>query len=260
MKRLLSTAAALTLLMSAPASGITFGQPDGNGHPTVGALVARLHAGGSLIPICSGTMVSERVFLTAGHCTFLPDVFFGPGNYDLGATFLTDLSSLDATDVTFGEGHTHPAFFPNAPTGSKKAVDVGVLVLASDPGVGWSLLPSEGLLDEIDVRSASFTTVGYGAVREQKTKGPNALQPNDLRRVAVNSASHVNDSWLKLSSNPSLGNGGTCFGDSGGPHFLGNTTTIVSVTSHGDAPCRSTDWTARVDTQTALGFITSFIE
>jgi hypothetical protein len=32
----------------------------------------------------------------------------------------------------------------------------------------------------------------------------------------------------------------------------------VSVTSHGDAPCRSSDWTARVDTKEALDFIDSF--
>jgi hypothetical protein len=265
MRRIALAAIVAALVSAAPALAITFGQPDGNGHPTVGALIARLHdEEGTLVPICSGTMVSERVFLTAGHCTFLPDVFFGPGNYDLGATFLSDLTPLDATDLMFGEGHTHPAFFPNAPTGSRKAVDIGVVVLGSDPGVGASQLPPVGLLDEIDLGSASFTTVGYGDVREEKTKGPNALQPNVLRRFAVHSASHVNDSWLKLSGNPSLGDGGTCLGDSGGPNFLGagsgETDIIVSVTSHGDTYCRSTDWTARVDAPDALSFIQSYID
>ena len=259
MRRLLLAVLLGGLVFAAPALAITFGQVDGEAHPKVGALVVRLHdQDGTLIPICSGTMVSSKVFLTAGHCTFLPDVFFGPGNYDLGATFLTDLSSLDAGDVIFGQGHTHPAFFPNAPTAAKKAIDIGLVVLARDPGVGWAQLPEEGLLDRTDLRTASFTTVGYGAVREDKTKGPQALLPNALRRFAIQSASNLNESWFKLSMNPSTGDGGTCFGDSGGPHFLEDTEIVVSVTSHGDAPCRSSDWTARVDTKEALDFIDSF--
>ena len=40
-------------------------QPDGNGHPNVGALLAK-RADGSLRIICSGTLVTPRVFLTAG--------------------------------------------------------------------------------------------------------------------------------------------------------------------------------------------------
>jgi hypothetical protein len=42
------------------------------------------------------------------------------------------------------------------------------------------------------------------------------------------------DSWLKLSMNPSTGSGGTCFGDSGGPHVLGTTDIVVSLTVTGD--------------------------
>jgi hypothetical protein len=52
----------------APAIGaITYGTPDGNAHPNVGLLVARIGTG--FFAICSGTLVSPTVFLTAGHCT-----------------------------------------------------------------------------------------------------------------------------------------------------------------------------------------------
>jgi hypothetical protein len=50
------------LVCSGVALAITFGQPDGNRHPNVGALVD-----GS-IAYCSGTLISETVFLTAAHC------------------------------------------------------------------------------------------------------------------------------------------------------------------------------------------------
>ena len=41
---------------------------DGNSHPNVGALL-RKRTDGSLTIVCSGTLVSPRVFLTAGHCS-----------------------------------------------------------------------------------------------------------------------------------------------------------------------------------------------
>jgi hypothetical protein len=57
--------------------------------------------------------------------------------------------------------------------------------------------------------------------------------------------------------NPSTGDGGTCYGDSGGPHFLG--TTVVSVTVTGDRYCRATDKTYRVDTPTARSFLGLYV-
>jgi hypothetical protein len=50
------------------------GEPDrgAKAHPYVGALVTVPPSGefkGQRIPVCSGTLISPRVFLTAGHCT-----------------------------------------------------------------------------------------------------------------------------------------------------------------------------------------------
>src|SRR5256886_10249693 len=50
-----------------PASAITWGDIDTT-HPNVGAILI-VHLDGSVGEFCSGTLVSARVFLTAGHCT-----------------------------------------------------------------------------------------------------------------------------------------------------------------------------------------------
>ena len=50
------------------AGAITDGQPDGTGHPYVGLMVAQDSHGNPLWR-CSGTLLSSRVYLTAGHCT-----------------------------------------------------------------------------------------------------------------------------------------------------------------------------------------------
>jgi secreted trypsin-like serine protease len=44
----------------------------------------------------------------------------------------------------------------------------------------------------------------------------------------------------------------TCFGDSGGPHFLEETLVTVSVTSWGDAICRVNDMTQRTEIASVL--------
>jgi hypothetical protein len=60
---------------------------------------------------------------------------------------------------------------------------------------------------------------------------------------------------------PSTGDAGTCYGDSGGPHFLGGVQSnlIVSTTITGDTACRATDKTYRLDTASARGFLDDFV-
>ena len=66
------------------ALAFTNGEPDGNAHPFVGSLVVKFPDGG-LIQWCSGTLISERVFLTASHCTAPLDRFLAanPGSQAL---------------------------------------------------------------------------------------------------------------------------------------------------------------------------------
>jgi hypothetical protein len=103
--------------------------------------------------------------------------------------------------------------------------------------------------------------VGYGTVREDKTGGPHAFFFDVIRRYALQSALNLEKAWLLLSMNPSTGSGGTCYGDSGGPHFLGGVESnlIVPITVTGDAMCRATDKTYRLDTPAARDFLDDFV-
>ena len=68
---------------------------------------------------------------------------------------------------------------------------------------------------------------------------------------------------MRLSQNSSTGDSGTCYGDSGGPQFLGaganETNIVVSTTITGDSQCVSTNVTYRLDTASARAFLGQFV-
>ena len=259
--------AAALILAAAPSGAITFGQPDGNRHPYVGSLLAD-YVPDSPGPdvVCSGTLIGADVFLTAGHCTSALEelgisefwVTFDPA-YDEGA-------AGPPTGSFTGTYITHPDFGFSGPGGLSDPHDLAVVLLDDAPGIAPAQLPTEGLLDELrtssELRSATFTAVGYGAVREDKTGGPHALFGDGIRRFATPSFKSLLTAWLNLSQQPSTGDAGTCYGDSGGPHFLGGETSnlLVSITVTGDAQCRATDKTYRLDTASARDFLGEFVD
>jgi hypothetical protein len=79
-----------------------------------------------------------------------------------------------------------------------------------------------------------------------------------VRRFANQTLLSLQKTVLGLSMQPSTGDGGTCYGDSGGPHFLGDI--VVSITVTGDAPCRASDKTYRLDTPSARAFLEEYVE
>lgn len=115
-------------------------------------------------------------------------------------------------------------------------------------------LPSEGFLDDLrdaDVLAdATFVSVGYGTDEN--------IQDTNVRMYSVSSFRNLHDAWPYMSQNPHLGNGGTCFGDSGGPTYYRDANgveTQVAVTSWGDTVCKPQNNNYRVDTASSLGFI-----
>ncbi len=79
------------------------------------------------------------------------------------------------------------------------------------------------------------------------------------RRFAGSPYGGLTQNNLHLQANPNAtGAGGTCFGDSGGPQFWEGTLVIVSITSWGDAICRSNDMTQRLDIPSVLEFLAGF--
>jgi secreted trypsin-like serine protease len=84
-----------------------------------------------------------------------------------------------------------------------------------------------------------------------------------MRQFAESEFQNLHKKSLRLSQNQATGNGGTCFGDSGGPVYWTDpdygTETLVGVTSWGDAMCVSAGFNYRVDIPETLDFIEDVI-
>ena len=139
--------------------------------------------------------------------------------------------------------------------------DVGVVVLEEPVDLAeYPVLATEGFLSDLkatgDIRGDTFVNVGYGLLEGDL---PPELTDNESRYFSTSPYSALTPNNLRLLQNTiATGQGGTCFGDSGGPHFWEDTLTIVSVTSWGDAICRANDMTQRVDIASVLDWLAEF--
>ena len=257
----------ITVLINTPrpAKAITYGFIDStNTYSNVGAFIVKSGNTGQIFPICSGTMITSNVFLTASHCT----IFF---TQELAPRGFTAYVSLDQTipfgDLTSGATNllavSHVVTNPNYSQRQSDPGDIGVLILQSSvQGVTPATLPTCGLLDELafqnGLKNAVFTPVGYGVQNRVVGGGVPFFQDmNPIPRMfAFSSFSALNRGYIRLSQNPSTGNGGTCFGDSGGPNFLNvsGQQILAAITITGDTVCRSTNVDYRTDNASAQAF------
>lgn len=254
----LAVVSVLALLVP-QAAAITYGQPDGNGHPNVGALVAEWRQPGQKDLLCSGTLISQTVFLTAAHCTAFLE---SKGITDVWVTFDSEFTSK--SKLFHGTMHTNPGFGHDA----FDPKDLAVIVLdRAINNLTPARLPTAGLFDQLNQKNGlngqRFTAVGYGVNEPTTGGGPPVFEFTGLRQVAVSEFNALTDHWLRLSQNNATGDAGTCFGDSGGPNFLGagagETDVIASITVTGDAMCLATNDTLRLDTATAREFLGQFV-
>jgi secreted trypsin-like serine protease len=249
MRRVLVVVVSAMLFAVAPlsAGAITGGQIDtANRYPFVG-LLAFYDANGDYAWRCTGTLVTPTVVLTAAHCTD-----GATSAYAYFEVVVPDDFRENPTGVA-GTPHTNPNYNPNT-----LANDTGVVILGDGVRLGtYPTIAGEGLLTKLkadhEIQDDTFVAVGYGGVPQFP---PNIIEYDLKRRFAESPYGGLNQQKLHLLQNPNpAGAGGTCFGDSGGPHFWNDTLVIASVTSWGDAICRSNDMTQRVDIPTVLGFL-----
>jgi hypothetical protein len=251
MRKLIAACAAslFILTFAGTAGAITYGEPDGNGHPEVGALLAPHAYSDGTWATCSGTLIAPNVFLTAAHCDWGLDRMA----VTFASTYVPGVSA-----VYWGDWHADPLY--GGAQGDPN--DLAVVVLDDAPGIRPAQLPTAGSLSNLP-RNQAFTSVGYGAQAVTIDHGP-FFHYADIRYMATSDTLFaINKAWLRISMNPTLGDGGTCYGDSGGPNFLGagatETNIVAATTITGDFMCRATNVVYRLDTESARSFLGQYL-
>lgn len=268
-KRILIVLAVVALLAIAviPAAAVTDGEKDGEGHPYV--VLILMEVDGQPAFRCSGTLIAPTYVLTAGHCAGAPGEFSG-------------IRIFTESDVDNGNNN-YPFAGPNSVEAVRWAAhpdypfapfflhDVGMIELAEPVYLDeYGELPKADQLDALKTKrglqDVTFTSVGYGLqeIVDNPVKGPVHIMAERIRYVAhphliqINVPGFVGDFSLLLSNNHSTG--GTCFGDSGGPNFLGDSNVVAGVTSFGlNGNCAGTGGVFRMDRQNVLDFVNDFM-
>jgi Trypsin len=251
------------LVAASPAGAITDGTRD-TVHTNVG-LVRFTTADGRFR--CSGTLISQTVVLTAGHCTE------GPAT-NVYVSFDTDLA-LDplAPNITPAEkaareahyitGTAHPDPGWTGTLSLSKQHDQGVVVLDAPANSKWAgiepaPLPPVGYLNgnQGALKNATFTLVGYGVdigtkkaqivIRERQST--TSYLKNVQREVVV----------FQINDQDSKAGGGSCFGDSGGAVFV-NGYVLGDASYVNSFSCNATGSYQRTDTAYSRNFLDSFL-
>ncbi len=189
-----------------------------------GAIVALLTSQQGL---CTGTVVTERLILTAGHCLVdlapLSTITLFYGN-ELRADM-----SIDA--IGFG---AHPEF---CATCREDIFDYGYIQLGTDidPPGGFILpLTSQDEWDEVMHAGAEVTLVGFG----EDPDDDNPMGSLGTKRVVTTSLRRFSELGLEFFAG---GEGrDSCQGDSGGPALVrlsDGTLRLAGITSRGSDPC-----------------------
>jgi Trypsin len=257
------------IVVAAPAGAVDNGVPDGDRHPNVGLLGFDPDGVGDAPPnfLCSGSVLSHRVFVTAAHCI---DVF------DDTVQWVAALDPGAPADPVFEPGFVfddfpfavtvpvhrpiatvvHPRFEPDT-----LAHDLAVLVFAPRTfRVRPVELPRPHLLDRLArwKRDLRFTLVGYGADPDYSGAEPR-YHVGGFRQTATAPFRALTDRQLHLQGALESGLGGLCLGDSGSPQFLGSSNVAASQLSAVGETCKEIV-AQRLDTHEERRFLARYVK
>ncbi|PBC75951.1 hypothetical protein BX265_0647 [Streptomyces sp. TLI_235] len=180
------------------------------------------------------------------------------------AAFPGDPSAVAAAVAVEGVAHTDPVY----PGPASDPHNIAVIQLSAHAvAARWSFtpatLPTAGRLDALGpqgLNATPFQVTGYGTQEAERGPGGLTHPGGGVRLKAPVTFDALNPAWARLAMTAPQGNGGACYGDSGGPNFatVEGKLTLVATTITGDGPCYATTVSYRLDAPSARAFLAPF--
>jgi hypothetical protein len=267
---LLALIASSVAMTASPASSVTGNFVPDSVHNYVG-LVAFYDADGNFLWRCTGSLLNSTTLLTAGHCT---DTASGAASAIVwvseegGAQFNPATGAEDPLTGYPNECLNSPAFpcstahtfaeygFNGLHKFGNDNADVGLVIL-DDPIVldTYASLAAASSVDTLSV-GTPVTITGYGVSDEKPAVvsfRQRLMAPAFIINTHNKTASGFN---IQLSGNPGKGQGGSCFGDSGGPILYDSTDIVLGVNSFvKNLQCAGQSFAYRTDQPAVLDWI-----
>ena len=263
----LAAACAVTLAGGPPAQAITGSAAPDSEHPYVG-LIALFDATGTHVQQCTGSLLTDKVFLTARHCLRVDD----QGTLASSARIWFEQDA--AAGYVEGSGVPAPSGFPGRggvtattlleygpETRGPEKYDVGLVILdapvtdAYPDLTEYASLAGAGTLEAYDRGGSVVTVSGYGASDAEGSPpqyaGGGSRLETDTTIVGLNTEQTGSD-HVELAADAG---GGACVGDSGGPLLPAGTDAIAAVVSSGLAVCKGPFLAYRTDTQPVVDWV-----
>jgi hypothetical protein len=263
----LAAACAVTLAGGPPAQAITGSAAPDSEHPYVG-LIALFDATGTHVQQCTGSLLTDKVFLTARHCLRVDD----QGTLASSARIWFEQDA--AAGYVEGSGTPTPSGFPGRggvtattlleygpETRGPEKYDVGLVILdapvtdAYPDLTEYASLAGAGTLEAYDRGGSVVTVSGYGASDAEGSPpqyaGGGSRLETDTTIVGLNTEQTGSD-HVELAADAG---GGACVGDSGGPLLPAGTDAIAAVVSSGLAVCKGPFLAYRTDTQPVVDWV-----
>jgi MYXO-CTERM domain-containing protein len=213
-----------------PGSSPIIGGTTDTAHPAVALLYNQTQG-----YLCTGTMITDKVFLTAGHCT-QPDS--NAAHYQIAG----GSDPFNGADwvITGAAVHTNPGY-----SASQIGVaDTGIVVLGQSAPVtpmAWQYDRD----DSVYAVGTQFTAVGYGLAN-----APSGADTSGTKRKVTLSITDLGSDAFAYGSSTK----NTCEGDSGGPAIetINGVPTVIGTVSYGDQNCGQYGVDMRTDDEAAF--------